>query len=317
MRAAFGWSGDIRVDAGPRGAEGRIWRVAVESSRYALKESIGAPPSPATVAAQVRLMRDAAAAGVHVTASHADRQGRHVLPGVDGTWLRLYDWLDLQPVVPSAESAQRLGALLARLHSSAPPADAEPDGGRPASWYDLAPSPSSWAPFAEADAPWAAALRRRLPELPALCAVATPADPRRCLLCHRDLHPENVLRKPSGGLAVIDWDDVGPAEPGREVAQMLFDWLCDGSTIDLAAARELYVAYVGEGGPGRISEPADFSMLVASRLNFLQHELRVALDPSAEQGHRDWATREVDEALRILPTARQLHAVLDGVARLG
>jgi hypothetical protein len=68
---------------------------------------------------------------------------------------------------------------------------------------------------------------------------------------------------------------------------------------------------VRAGGPGRITEPADFSMLVAARLNFLLLQTGIALDPLAEQRHRDWAQREIDEALRILPTPRQLADVLE------
>ena len=52
-------------------------------------------------------------------------------------------------------------------------------------------------------------------------------------------------------------------------------------------------------------------MYLASRLNFLLVQTNIALDPQAEQRHRDWAEREIDEALTILPTPRQLTAVLD------
>jgi hypothetical protein len=75
--------------------------------------------------------------------------------------------------------------------------------------------------------------------------------------------------------------------------------------------RVMYEAYVRADGPGRVSEPADFSMLVASRVNFLLVQSRVAIDPEAEPRHRAWAEREIDEALRILPTPRQLADVLD------
>jgi hypothetical protein len=91
----------------------------------------------------------------------------------------------------------------------------------------------------------------------------------------------------------------------------LFDWFCDGSTADLDAVRGMYEAYVREGGPGRITEPADFSMLLACRLNFLLVQTRVAIDPRAERRHREWAEREIDEALRILPTPRQVADVLE------
>ena len=138
----------------------------------------------------------------------------------------------------------------------------------------------------------------------------TPPDPAATVLCHRDLHPENVLAGPDGALVVVDLDQVGPAEPARELARFLFDW-CSEGTPDLGAMRRLYDAYVGAGGPGRLGAPRDFTMLVASRLNFLHRQMRIAGDPGAGPEHRGWAEREIDEALRILPTPEQLATVLE------
>lgn len=161
-----------------------------------------------------------------------------------------------------------------------------------------------------AEQEWAGRLAERLATLPELCAAVAPADPAELIVCHRDLHPENVLADPAGALVVVDWDNLGPAAPGRELARALFDWFCDGPDADLDAMRAMYDAYVRDGGPGRITEAADFSMLLATRLNFLLVQTRVALDPKAERRHREWAEREIDEALRILPTPRQLADVL-------
>jgi hypothetical protein len=52
-------------------------------------------------------------------------------------------------------------------------------------------------------------------------------------------------------------------------------------------------------------------MLLATRLNFLRRQTGVAIDPRAERRDREWAEREIDEALRILPTPRQLADVLE------
>ena len=123
-----------------------------------------------------------------------------------------------------------------------------------------------------------------------------------------------MLADPAGALVVVDWDNLGPAEPGRELAQALFDWYCDGPDLDIGAMLRMYRSYIAEGGPGRITGPADFSMLLASRLNFLLVQLRVALDPAAERRHRDWAEHEIDEVLRILPTPAHLRAALTAVA---
>jgi hypothetical protein len=109
---------------------------------------------------------------------------------------------------------------------------------------------------------------------------------------------------------VVDWDNLGPAEPAREIAQALFDWFCDGG-VDRDAVCRMYRTYVEDGGPGRVTEPADFSMLVATRLNFLRLQTGIAIDPQAGPRDRDWAEREIDESLRILPTPQQLADVLE------
>jgi Ser/Thr protein kinase RdoA (MazF antagonist) len=323
LREAFGWDDDVVVSAGARGALGQIWRLEVGPARYALKEIFHEPPSEALIEAELAFARRAAEAGVRLPAAHPDRTGRHLLtaPG-GGTWLRLYDWVDLRPVDLSARATPReLGALLARLHRCAPATAAEPEGGPPAAWYHRVPAEHEW-PRTEyhqvpaeqerplGDVPWAGRLAERLATLPELCAAVAPADPAELIVCHRDLHPENVLADPTGALVVVDWDNLGPAAPGRELARALFDWFCDGPDADLDAMRAMYDAYVRDGGPGRITRAADFSMLLASRLNFLLVQTRLALDPGAERRHRDWAEREIDESLRILPTPRMLADVL-------
>ena len=311
LRETFGWAEDIVVSAGPRGALGQIWRLDVGPARYALKEIFDHPPSEASVEAELALARRAAEAGVRLPASHPDREGRHLLTTPGGRWLRLYDWIDLRPVDVTAQSNPReLGTLLARLHRCAPAPPLDSLGEAPSAWYDQVPAAPEWHQAAASGAAWAGLLADRLATLPQLCAAVAPVDPAGLILCHRDLHPENVLADATGALVVVDWDDVGPGIPGRELAQALFDWFCDSSTIDLTAVRGLYEAYLRADGPGRVTEPADFSMLLASRLNFLLLQTRVSLDPRAERRHRDWAEREIDEALRILPTPRQLADVL-------
>jgi Ser/Thr protein kinase RdoA (MazF antagonist) len=262
------------------------------------------------IEAELAFARGAAEAGVRLPMSHPDREGRHLLTAPGGTWLRLYDWIDLRPVELTAQATSgELGALLARLHRCAPASAVEPGGGPPDPWYDRVPAAHQWAQAS--GAVWAARLADRLTTLPELCTAVAPPDPAGLILCHRDLHPENVLADQAGALVVVDWDNFGPAAPGRELARALFDWFCDGPTPDLDAMRGMYEAYVREGGPGRITEPVDFSMLLATRLNFLLVQTGVAIDPRTERRHREWAEREIDEALRILPTPRQLADVLE------
>ena len=311
VRDAFGWREDPVLTPGPRGALGQIWRLDVGPRRFALKEIFDEPPSEALIEAELAFAGRAVAAGIRLPASHPDRDGRYLVTTPGGTWLRLYDWVELHAVdatVPSTPVA--LGTLLARLHRCAPVSAEEPGGGPPHPWYDRVPGPPEWAEVAGSGAVWAAWLADRLATLPELCAAVAPADPAELIGCHRDLHPENVLADPTGALVVVDWDNLGPATPGRELAQLSFDWFGHGSTVDLDAVRAMREAYVRAGGPGRITSPADFTMLLACRLNFLLVQARVALDPGAEPRHRAWAEREIDEGLRLLPTPRQLRDVL-------
>jgi hypothetical protein len=56
---------------------------------------------------------------------------------------------------------------------------------------------------------------------------------------------------------------------------------------------------LGGGPTGWITGLADFTMLLASRVNFLQVRARVADDPDAEPRHREFAHREIEEGLRL------------------
>jgi Ser/Thr protein kinase RdoA (MazF antagonist) len=309
-RAAYGWDADVRITPGPRGALGQIWRVDTGGRRYALKEFFADPPSAAFLDAELTFAARAAAAGVRLPASLPDRSGRHLVSTVDEPWLRLADWVDLSALALTPDTARAVGAVLARLHRCAAAVSVEPDGEPPHPWYDTFPPVDAFAGAAASASPWAATLRERLADHAALTAPVTPVDPARLVMCHRDLHPENILAGPDGAPVVVDWDNLGPADPARELVKMLFDWFGDSLNTDLDAMRVLYRAYVDEGGPARITDPADFSMLICARLNFLRKQIALALDPATVPRHREWAEREIVETLRWLPTPQRYDAVL-------
>jgi hypothetical protein len=54
-------------------------------------------------------------------------------------------------------------------------------------------------------------------------------------------------------------------------------------------------------------------MMIASHLNFLHLQVRVALDPAALRRDRIWAELEIDESLRTLPTPALITPVLDAL----
>lgn len=307
-------NGDISITPGSRGARGGVWRLTARCRVYALKHVFaGAPPARAEVENEVVFARRAAEAGVRVPASHRDRNGEHVVPLTHGGWLRLYDWVELRSA-DLAANAEALGVLLARLHRCAPPADREPNGAPPVRWYEIPPDQNEWGPLVsaatEAGMSWATPLAAAVDCLPALHPILTSADPSRMRLCHRDLHPGNVLADDAGELVVVDWEDAGPAEPAQELARTLVACYHDGQP-DLDSMRRAYRSYVESGGPARLRSAADFTMLIATQLNFLRLQARVALDPSAASRDRHWADLEIEESLRTLPTPDLPATILD------
>lgn len=169
------------------------------------------------------------------------------------------------------------------------------------------------AASAAASASWHAPLAAAVDSLPRLYELLSGANPARMRMCHRDLHPGNVLADRGGELVVVDWGDLGPAEPARELASALMAMFHDGHP-DLASMRQAYRAYVRAGGPARLRSTTDFTMSISAQLNFLQLQVRIALDPQLLASSRTWAELEIEEGLLILPTPELLATVLDAVA---
>ena len=102
--------------------------------------------------------------------------------------------------------------------------------------------------------------------------------------------------------------------PARELAKVLYDWFFAAGTLDRTGAGRFWTAYRDSGGPGRLGGTDDFGLLIAARLNFLNRQIGIALDQAVDSDHRDWALKEIDEALTILPTPESFAEVLDLVA---
>jgi thiamine kinase-like enzyme len=182
---------------------------------------------------------------------------------VEGTAVRVFEWVDLRARSRRLDPAA-LGRTLAGLHRAGSPSAAPVDN-----WFATGFGEPSWRQLhrrlVEAGAPFAGQLEALVDELVAVEAVTEPHETP--IVCHRDLWADNVLEAADGRICVIDFENVGPADPSQELAMVLYEF---GDDDEPARARTLHTAYREAGGPGRVTRRGHFTMLVAEQAHIGQ-----------------------------------------------
>jgi len=298
--------GDALNFTGPvaRGVIGQIWRLDTSVGSWAVKEWFD-EPDRAEVEEGARFQKAAADAGIPSPPVVRTASG-DLLAQLDGTTTRVQGWVELNdrdPILDPVDVGQLVGLLHQVPFAGRQPVDpwyAEPIGRD--RWEELA------AALEHAGAPFAERLAARVDELAELDALVVP--PRDLRTCHRDLWADNLRSMPSGKLCLIDWEDCGLADPSMELALVVWEFGRTGPR----RARAIHEAYVDAGGPGRVRDESDFSMLIAQLGHIGARACRDWLQATNE-ADRDfaaaWFGEFVDEPL----TRETITMVLNEVAR--
>lgn len=314
VRDAFGLGdGPLTRTVGGRGADGDVWHLLIGDREYAVKRPFRALDVE-SVRREAALLNHLASRGVEVPTQVTASEGGLVVevPNLlGGGSARVSHWVEGTSVADrTREVAAPIGTLLAQLHRAAPGTTEHPRR-----WYTAMVPLEEWAELIRCSVgqPWHEALVARAGDLTAYADVVDRAGPGTgpFILGHCDLHPDNVLAAPDGGLRALDWEDCGPLDPTRELAKTLVQWHVLGDRVDEEAIAKTVAAYRDGGGPGVLSGRKDFAMVLCSETNFLAHQIRLALDDDAPVERRDQAHHEIVEALgAYLPSLSALDRVL-------
>jgi Ser/Thr protein kinase RdoA (MazF antagonist) len=262
---AYGLDGTSTL-TGPvaRGQLGQVWRLDTGHGSHAVKEWFATPDLDAAsrdadlvdAAREEGVLtpriRRTATGGVATTVATADGE----------TAIRVFEWVDLQPRTRRLDPVA-VGRTLARLHRAGAPSDEVVDN-----WFATGFGEQRWRDLhqrvLDEGAPFAGELGALVDELVAVESVIEPHESPR--VCHRDLWADNVLATVGGEVCVIDFENLGPADPSQELAMVLFEFGDD----DPARARRLHTAYREAGGPGQVTRRGHFTMLVAEQAHIGQ-----------------------------------------------
>jgi Ser/Thr protein kinase RdoA (MazF antagonist) len=243
-----------------------VWRLDTPDGPYAVKEWF-AEPDLSDVARDADFVLAARAGGVITPAIVRTPDGAVAtsLAADDdtvGTAIRVFEWVDLLPRTRRLDPVA-VGSMLAGLHRAGTRTRQPVDN-----WFSTGVGETSWVSLqqrvAREGASFAPVLGSLLRELIAVESVIEPHESP--IVCHRDLWADNVLGTPSGQVCVIDFENMGPADPSQELAMVLFEFGDD----DPARTRTIHTAYLDAGGPGRVTRPGHFTMLVAEQAHIGQ-----------------------------------------------
>ncbi len=286
------------------GRLGEIWQLVTEQGRFAVKHA------RFTVSVE-DAERDAAyqdavrSAGVPMPAVVRTVDGA-VLAELDGGPVRVYEWVDVLSAERRLDPGE-IGRVLATMHSVELATNQPVDD-----WYVAPVGAEAWqellARLQVADAPFADRLLALLPEV--LDAEAIVTAPRQVQTCHRDMWADNVRRTPDGGLVVLDWENSGPGDVAGELGCAVFEY----GLRDPDRMRALCAAYHDAGGPGRLTERGDLTMLVAQTSNITRVGCERWLSATTDEeraSNADWVAEFLDEPVTVETIDRILLAVTD------
>lgn len=209
--AAAGWA-----------AHNVLWHFVTTDGTWALKE-IGREPGP-----QIET-----AAGIETAAHRAGVACPRPVPSLDGPWtitiegrsFRCHEWVaaSCPTTTLTADDAWHAGHALGLVHQLNLPYG--PISTAPHTW-----GAAHWRTLVAAGRAlklsWSEHLNEAIEPILAIEAAAVDwaASPHRWVASHRDVRPDNTLRRHDGSLLLVDWDAAGPTVPGREVASALRWW---------------------------------------------------------------------------------------------
>jgi Ser/Thr protein kinase RdoA (MazF antagonist) len=286
-----------------RGEQGQVWRLDTQVGSFAVKKSFE-PQTEADAAADVSY-QEAILAESEVPMPRPVRSTSGSVLGVAGEQVRVYEWIDLLPT-DTGFDATVVGQTVASIHQ------VRHEPARPVHpWYTDPVGISTWQDLSRrvsaSNAPFADGFAEVLPMLIGLEELMRPRSYLQN--CHRDLFADNILPMAGGGICVIDWENCGLEDPSQELGVVIFDFAASSPE----RAKRLHDAYIDAGGPGRLSGPGSFSMLIAQFGHFYESAANEWLDPASSQEDRAHAVSRFDELFRNPLTTDRIDAILDAV----